>query len=327
MPDVPTPQPKSTSPLAAPAEAILWMLVACAMFAAIPALIRHAITELHPFEVAFFRNLFGLAFMLPWLIRSGGLKALRTDRLGLYTLRAGVSLIAMLTWFVALAHIELGDAVALSFTAPLFATVLAASLLGESVGARRWSATVVGFLGALIIIRPGHEEFGLGTGLVLVSAACIAVSIVLIKMLSRTEPSNAIVVYMVLFLTPASLPPALFVWTWPSAEMWLWLVVLGGVATLSHVCFTRAVKLADASALMPYDYTRLPFAAALAFVFFGEVPDLWTWIGAAVIAAASAYIARREARLGRSPTARGTLSVGSGGGPIRPDAVPRADDR
>lgn len=303
------------------------MLAATAMFATIPALIRHTISELHPFEAAFFRNFFGLMFMLPWLIKSGGLKALRTGRIGLYTIRAGISLVAMLTWFSGLAYIELGDAVALSFTAPLFATILAGLFLGESVGARRWSATLIGFLGALIIIRPGHEAIGLGTILVLISAACIAVSIALIKMLSRTESSNAIVVYMVLFLTPASLPPALFVWTWPSAEMWLWLVALGGVATVSHVCFTRAVKLADASALMPYDYTRLPFAAGLAFVFFDEIPDIWTWIGAAVIAAASAYIAHREARLGRSPTARGTLSAGVGGGPIRPDAVPRADSR
>ena len=284
--------------LTAPLRGALWMIAASAMFAGMIGIIRFLAVrgDLHPFEIAFFRNLFGLAFMLPWLARVG-FAGLRTRRIGLYTLRGVISLMAMLSWFWAVSVMPLAEAVALSFTTPIFATVLAVIVLHEVVRARRWTATLIGFLGAMIILRPGVGQLAPAALVVLFSAMAIAGAITCLKLLARTESANAIVTYMVLFLTPMSLVPALFVWTTPSWETLPWLVALGGLATAAHGCVTRGFAAADASAMMPFDFVRLPFAALIGFLVFGEVPDLWTWVGAAIIFGASAYIAHREARI------------------------------
>ena len=287
--------------LSPPLAAALYMLAASLFFACLSALIRHLSTTLHPFEVAFFRNLFGLAFMLPWLMRSG-VAGLRTGRLKLYWLRSLLGLFSMLCWFSALALVPFTQAVALSFTAPLFSTMGAALVLGETVRRRRWTATLVGFAGVIIILRPGVEGLSLGQLLAVLSAAFSAVTVLMVKELSRTEPANAVVTYMVLLTTPISLVPALFVWQWPGWQAWPFVVGLGALGTLGHLCYTRSFALADASAVMPYDYTRLLFVAAIAWFAFAEAPDLWTWVGAAVIVGSAIYIARREAQL-RKPAA------------------------
>lgn len=326
------------SALPAPLAAAGWMIGSCLFFAALNVLIRHAAQIIHPFEVAFFRNFFGLAFMLPWLV-TAGLEGLRTAKLKLYGWRAGLGLISMLCWFQALGLIPVAKAVSLSFTAPLFSTVLAATVLKETVGIRRWSATLVGFAGVLIIIRPGMTGFGLGEALALASAALMAVGIAIVKTLSRTEPTNAVVTYMVLIMTPMSLVPAVPVWDWPSWSLWPFLVAMGAVGSAGHFCFTRSLALADASAVMPYDYTRLLFVAGIGWIVFGEFPDQWTWIGAAVIAAATIYITRREALLARqsaseTPAAKAaatsgdavlTLPPAAGGVAVRESDGPSAD--
>ncbi|QQP89646.1 DMT family transporter [Skermanella sp. TT6] len=286
------------SKLSVTVEGALWMVTAAALFSVLNLLIRHASTELHPFQVTFFRNFFSLAFMLPWLMRAG-LGGLRTRKWGLYSTRALTGLAAMLTWFYAISVMPLAEAVALNFTTPLFATVGAALFLGEVVRLRRWTATVVGFLGVLVIVRPDADAIDLMAVLVLVSACFSAASALQVKALARTESTTAMVTYMVLFLTPMSLVPALFVWSWPSWGMLVWLVAMGGVATLGHLSLTRAFHMADASAMMPFDYTKLPFAALLGYVMFGETMDLWSWVGAGIIAGSTIYIAQREASLAR----------------------------
>ena len=282
----------------APFAAAGWMIGACLFFAALNVVIRHAALIIHPFEVAFFRNFFGLAFMLPWLVQAG-LDGLRTAKLKLYGWRAALGLVSMLCWFSSLALIPVAKAVSLSFTAPLFSTLLAATLLKEQVGVRRWSATLIGFAGVLIIIRPGMTGFGLGEALALASAALMAIGTIIVKTLARTEPTNAVVTYMVLLMTPMSLLPAAPVWTWPEWSLWPWLIAMGAAGSAGHFCFTRSLALADASAVMPYDYTRLLFVAGIGWIAFGEFPDGWTWVGAAVIAAATIYITRRESYLAR----------------------------
>ena len=211
------------SKLSVTVEGALWMVTAAALFSVLNLLIRHASTELHPFQVTFFRNFFSLAFMLPWLMRAG-LGGLRTRKWGLYSTRALTGLAAMLTWFYAISVMPLAEAVALNFTTPLFATVGAALFLGEVVRLRRWTATVVGFLGVLVIVRPDADAIDLMAVLVLVSACFSAASALQVKALARTESTTAMVTYMVLFLTPMSLVPALFVWSWPSWGMLVWLV-------------------------------------------------------------------------------------------------------
>jgi drug/metabolite transporter (DMT)-like permease len=290
-----------------PLRAMLWMVLACFIFSILNALIRTTSAHLHTFEVAFFRNLFGLVFMLPWLLRVG-LSGLQTGRLKLYFWRVVIGLASMLTWFAALAILPFAQAIALSFAAPLFATIMAGTMLGETVRARRWTATIVGFVGVLIIVRPGLSGLSVGAGLALVSAALSSISVIVVKQLSRTESINAVVTYMVLLMTPMSLLPALFYWQWPPLAVWPLLVGMGLAGTLGHLCYVRALQMAEASAVMPYDYTRLLFAAIIGWIVFGEVPDFWTWVGAAVIVGAALYIAHREALLKRADASGATAT-------------------
>ena len=282
--------------LPGPVRGAVWAIGACTFLGTLNVLVRFVSADLHPFEIAFFRNLGQFVFMLPWLM-SVGLGVMRTERLGLHLVRSCVGLTAMLCWFTALSLMPVADVTALSFVAPLFATVGAALFLGETVRARRWTATLIGFAGALIILRPGVETFDTGALLALLAAVFMACSMLIVKSLSNTENPNAMVLYMGVFLTVFSLPPALFVWETPRLDTLAWLVVMGAVATAAHVCITRSFAAADASAVMPFDFIRLPVAAILAYVAFGEVADVWTWAGAGVIFAASVYITRREAKL------------------------------
>lgn len=276
-------------------RAALWMVLSSAAFAGMTATIRQTSQELHSFEIAFFRCLFGLLFMMPWLARAG-IGALRTQRLPLYALRAVIGLFAMTTWFWAISITPMATVTSLFFATTLFAGVLAVLVLREKVGPRRWAAMVVGFLGVLVILRPGVDQVTFGAMLSLGAAALAGISMTVVKLLSRTERPEAIITYMTLFLTPLSLIPALFVWVWPSWEVLAWLVAVSGFATAGHWGLTRAFRLSDSSAVMPFMYAQLPFVAAIGFVAYGEVPDIYTWIGGAIIAASSVYIAHREAR-------------------------------
>lgn len=275
----------------------LLMAGAATSFAGMAVMIRICSEQVHAFEIAFFRNLFGLAFMLPWLLRGTGLGQLATQRFGLYFLRALLGIAAMLSFFWALTAMPVAGAVAISFTAPLFITVGAALVLGEVVRARRWTATLVGFGGMLLMLRPGASTLHPAALAALFSAIAMAGSALAIKELSRTERSRAIVTWMVVLMTPLALPAALWVWEWPEPVTWALLVAIGGLGTIGHLLLTSALKTGDASYVMPFDFVRLPAAALLAWWLFAETVDAWTWIGAGVIFGATVYITRREAKL------------------------------
>lgn len=278
---------------------------AAVFFAAMNGLIRHAAEELHPLEIVFFRNAFALLFMLPWLMRMG-IGVMHTRRIGLYGLRGIVQLGSMICGFTALTLIPLAEATALSFTAPIFSTIGAALILGEVVRLRRWTAIAIGFLGTVVILRPGVDALTLGSILALVNALFMAASTLMIKSLSRTEPPETIVMYMAVFLTPMSLIPALFVWETPSLGMLGWLLLLAASGTIGHILMTRAFAAADVTVVLPFDFGRLPFTAMIAFLAFGQVPSAWTWVGGAVIFASTFYIAHRESVLARQARARPT---------------------
>lgn len=274
------------------------MMLAAVCFASLNAILRLLTAGIPPLELVFFRNFAGLVFMLPWLFRHG-LSGLKTDHHGLYFSRSFLGFLSMMMWFTALAAMPLAEATALSFTSPLFATIAAVLVLGEVVRVRRWSATLIGFLGAMIVLRPGIDSLYFAHLLVLGSSAIGGFNAVLVKQLTRTEPANAIVTYMTLYIMPISLIPALFVWVWPPLWTLPWMLVMGLVATIGHQATTRAFATVDASSLTPFDFARLPVSALLAYLAFGEVPDRFVWLGAAVIVAASAYIAHRESQLYR----------------------------
>ena len=261
-------------------------------------LIRFAAYRLHPFEVTFFRCLFSLFVMLPFIIRSGP-GILATPKVGFYTLRAVVGLISMLSWFYGITIVPLATATAVNFTAPLFATMAAALVLHEDVRLRRWAAVVIGFIGVLVIMRPGRESLDAMLLLILLSAASSAMNNITVKYLVRTERPNTIVALFSVYLTPLSLIPALFVWEWPDLKSLGALIGLGIIGTLAHLSVARAYLAADASACAPYEFVRLPYAALIGYLLFGEVSDGWTWFGAAIIAGAAIYVAHREAKLAR----------------------------
>jgi drug/metabolite transporter (DMT)-like permease len=278
-------------------QAMIWMILGGITGGIMNVVIREASAELHPLEVVFFRNLFSLIFMVPFIARLG-LGSLRTAKIGFFTLRAGVAFISMVTWFIGITLVPLATATALNFTAPLFATVLAALLLGERVRARRWSAIAIGLFGVVVILRP-FGPFDVNMLILLASAATAAMGSITVKFLSRSESPVTIVTYMVIYLAPISLIPALFVWQWPSLHALGYLVFLGVLGVASHLSVARALAVADASAIAPFEFMRLPYAALLGYLFFAERPDAWTWVGAAIIVASSLYVAHREARLAR----------------------------
>jgi drug/metabolite transporter (DMT)-like permease len=276
----------------------LWILLSGVCSVMMNVLIRVAAQSMHPFEVAFFRCLFGLVLVIPWIVRSGPALSRRRNS-GFYLLRAGVGIVSMVTWFYGITVVPLATATAVNFTAPLFATLAAALILREDVRLRRWSAVVLGFVGVLVIMRPGSERLDANLLILLVSSATAAMNNITVKYLARTEPPGRIVALFMLYLTPLSLIPALFVWQWPDPRTFGALVGLGCLGTIAHLSVARALAAADASACAPFEFARLPFAALIGFLWFGEVTDLWTWAGAAIIAGSSVYVAHREARLAR----------------------------
>lgn len=273
----------------------LWMCAASVLLGVLSITVRHLSKDLHPFEIAFFRNLGQFALMLPWLLFSG-IAVMKTKRIGAHVRRSLFGIVAMLSWFTVLALLPVAKATALGFSAPLFATVGAAIFLGETVRARRWSATALGFVGTLIIVRPGLEKFDGAELLALASAALIATALLSNKSLARTENPNAMVLWMGFFMTLFSIGPAIYVWQWPQGETWAWLGLTGVIATAVHQALNRAFKTSDASYVMPFGFVQLPAVALMGYFAFGEVADFYTWIGAAVIFASGVYIVHREAR-------------------------------
>ena len=281
-------------------KGVLLMLLATVMAAALHATVRYLTdTGLHAFQVAFFRNFFGLLALTPWIVSGGVMAALGTRRLGTHLLRAITNTVSMLMFFSGLSMAPLPQVQALSFTGPLFATLLAIALLGERIRLRRASALVVGFLGVMIIVRPGFQTVDLGTWLVLGAAALWGSTIIIIKLLSRTDSSVTITVYMGLLMSPLSLLPALLVWQWPDQRQWFWLVMAGILGMLAQLCMAQAFRLAEATALLPLDFLRLVWTSLIAYVLFNELIDGWTWLGGTVIFVSAPYIALRERRLKR----------------------------
>ena len=290
------PPGKGSNLLRPPVEAALLMIFTCACFSGMSAVIRDLSSELSPFQIAFFRNAIGLVFLLPVMWRLG-FKIPRGPVLKSYGVRAAIGVCAMWTWYSALSFTPLAEAITLNFTVALWMIPVAILLLGERVGLRRWGATLVGFSGVLIVMQPGSEMVSLGSLLAIFAALLFAISMALVRILARTERPIAIVFYMNVIMTPFSLGPAIYFWETPELPQWGWLFFIGLIATVAHFGMARALSLVEASSVVPLDFTRLPFAAAIGYFAFGEVPSVWIWPGAALIMASAIYIARREARL------------------------------
>ncbi len=278
--------------LSGSARAGLWMTASAFCYAASAAIVHHLSAHMATFEIVFLRNLFCLVFMMPWVIGVGW-AAFRTQRFAMHVLRGFSSAINISCMFGALAFIPIADIAAITFLQPIFGSIIAVVALKEVASGRRWSAVAAGFVGAMLIVRPGFDTLDVGVLLALGSALAGAVVAIMIKDLVRTESPDSIAVYLFVFQTVIMLVPAILVWRAPSAEELAWLALLGLIGVWLQRAFNRAMVAADATVALPFNFTRLIWAALLGWVLFAELPDIWTWIGGTIIFAATVFIARR----------------------------------
>lgn len=286
----------------------LWVIASCLLFGTMAAIVKALGSRLDSFQLAFLRAFFLLLILLPFVARAG-VGVLRTARPGLHTARSLAGSIGLMCGFYGLTHLKLADATALSFTQPLFLIVLAALVLRELVGPRRWGATAVGFLGVLIMLRPGDGVLEFAAVVAVLGALAAAVVKLLIKQLAQTEAPLAIILYFALISTAITAIPAAFVWQPPALLDLFGMAAAAGCASLAQLCMIRGYKIGEASALAPLEYVRLPLAAVYGFFFFAEIPDLYSLLGAALIVAGTLYIARREAHIGRRAHAPRTAAA------------------
>jgi drug/metabolite transporter (DMT)-like permease len=273
----------------------LWMMGSTASWASMAAITRHFTGEIHVFEIVFFRSIFGMIFILPWLFEVG-LGGLRTQRIGMHMARGFIGLGVIYILFTAITLSPMGEVAAIISTRPVIASLAAVIILHEVASGRRWTATLLGFTGALLIVRPGFSEVSTGTILALISVIFMAALTIIIKSLARTEAPDTIVVWQMVVFAPCSLIPALFVWQTPDLWQFTLLASTGLFGTLTQRCLTRSYAAADATAVLPFDFTRLIFAAAFGYILFEEFPDIWTWAGGTLIFAAVLWMTRGEAK-------------------------------
>jgi drug/metabolite transporter (DMT)-like permease len=274
-------------------RAALWAAVGAAFHSLVPLAVRLLSDSMPAIEIVFLRNLIGLAALSCYFAWRGFAK-LKTRRIAIHAQRSVLNFVGMWLWFAALGVMPLGQAVALHFTVPLMVVVLAVIFLRERPGALRWTATFVGFGGVLVILRPGMIEIAPAALLVLGSALSYAGVSIYTRVL-RTEDAAVTTFYYQMFVTMFAIGPALWVWTAPGWDDVPALILIAVAGTVAPFCLIQAYRHAEASFLAPIDFLRLPFTAFVAFVAFGEVSDVWTWVGAAVVFASTTYITRREA--------------------------------
>ena len=274
---------------------ILWVALSGTLFALLNVFTLIPAQHLNPFVMAFLRYFFGALILLPVVFRLGLYRSFHTNRVGLHVSRGAIHTAGMMLWFVALPLTTLAEITALGFTGPIFVTIGAALFLGEDVRLRRWIAVLVGFAGAMIIIRPGFSQIHLGVICILVSTPIFSASNLISKALARTDSSTTIVIWQNLVIVVCAAPVAIWFWQTPNWIDLLWFVAAGLAGTLGHVCQQRGYQLADITLLQPIGFLSLIYNALLGYFLFFQKPDVWTFVGAAVIFSSALYISHREA--------------------------------
>lgn len=273
------------------------MLASVFCFSIMNVMVKMLTDTLPVVEVTFFRSFFALIPVAGIIAAQDGWRAsLRTERPFAHIWRGLVGITSMSAMFWSFHLLPLGDAVALTFAAPLFLTALSVPILGEKVGIHRWSAVLVGFVGVLIIVQPSGDVFRIGSLVALIAAAGQATAVMTVRQLSRTEPPNTIVFYFT-FSTTIIIGFALpFVWQSPTPTQWGLLAVMGFLGGCGQLFVTRAYSLAQAAAIAPLNYGSLLFAVLFGWILWGDVPSTTMSLGAGIVAASGLYILHRETR-------------------------------
>lgn len=279
-------------------QGALWLVSGGFIFTTNGAMIRLLSEEIEGVQTAFFRATISVAFLIP-LIVTGRVKPWTSKRIKGHFWRTLMGTTSMVLGFYALALLPLADATALAFSQPLFSVVLAAVVLHETVRWRRWTATIVGFVGVLIMARPGGHGLQPGAIVALLNALSVGISILLVRRLSGTETPLMILTMFAIFSSLFLTAPALWFWRWPTPVGWCLAVGVAVTATMGQYFWVQAFAAGEMSAVAPFDYLRLPFAVFVGWLIWGEMPEIWTYVGAAIVIASALYIAYREAHLAR----------------------------
>lgn len=285
--------------LPAVTRGILWMIMASFCYAALYIAVRQTTRTLPVAEVVFFRAAMIAVLMLPWLSHAG-LRSLHTRRAKLHFMRATMLYSASFVWMYAIVYMPITDVNAIQFATPLFTVIFTVIFLHEVVGLRRWAALFVGFIGVLVILRPGFVEIGLPAMAALAGSALFAAGHACARALGATEAANTSVFYLYIFMAALGLIPTIIEWQTPNLEETGWLIAMAAITLAAQQGLTRGLKAAPASVVMPLHFLQLPFVAIFGLVLFNELSDIWTWVGASVIFGSTWYISRREARLARA---------------------------
>ena len=274
---------------------VVFLATSATMFGALMASsVKFLTTDLHPIIICFYRCLMGLIFITPWMIKNN-FKSLKSNNLKLQISRSIINVFSMICWFSAIGLMHFEKAAALGFSTPLFTTILAIILLKEKIRFHRTAALIIGFIGIIVIIRPGLVPFEIGAGLLLLSAFTFSFVLIIVKKLSSIDESQTIIFYHLLFSTPIFFILSLFYWQDINLNQLLIFAFMGATGLLSHWCLAQAFKLSDTTFVMPLQFTKLIWASLIGLFIFSEQPDLWTWFGAIVIFISVVYITYREA--------------------------------
>jgi drug/metabolite transporter (DMT)-like permease len=282
MPSVPAPVSAAYAAVPPPIRGVLFMMMSALGVVAMNVSVRQIADDIHPFVIAFFRHSIGVCLLAPMFLRRGH-NPFRTAHLPLHGLRAFFNVIAMLAYFLALTMEPLAKVVALTFTAPLLATIGAVLILGEKVSRARSVALAIGLGGALIILRPWAVEVSPGSLLLILSSTTWAAALVVIKVLSRHDSPVTIALYASLLQLPFCLIAALFFWQWPTSYQFFIILLIAVFGTTTQICLAQAFREADATVVLPADFTKLVFAGLAGWLFFSELPEIWIWIGGTIV--------------------------------------------
>ncbi|MBS1178925.1 MAG: multidrug transporter permease [Proteobacteria bacterium] len=265
------------------AKAATWMAGWLTLMLVIAVAGREAMRELAVFQVMEMRSIIGLLLLWPLVRMSGGWAALKSQRLREHGARNVVHYAAQYAWFAALTMIPLAQVVAIEFTMPIWIILLAAAFLGERITPWKVLAVALGLLGVGLIVRPSSAGLSPGQLVALAAAVGFAVSVTMVKSLTRTDSALAIIFWMLVVQSLLGLLPALWVWRWPSPSAWGWVGLVAFCGTFSHYCMARAMRHAEATVVMPMDYLRVPLTALAGWWIYAERLDLFTVAGTALI--------------------------------------------
>ena len=250
--------------------------------------------DLNPFLIAFYRCLFGVIIMLPFMFYNHPSSWI-TRNFKLQIIRSTINVYSMISWFIAIGTLQLEKAAAIGFTTPLFTTLLAIILLGEVIRFQRIAALVVGFLGIMVVIRPGYISLEPGVLWLLSAAISFSFVIIIVKKLTEKDSSLTTTFYQMAFMTPPTFFIALFFWEPVSIFHILIFCAVALAGFVTQVCMAESLKLSDTTFVMPIQFTKLIWLSIIGYLFFMEKPDIWTWVGALIIFSSVLYITYREA--------------------------------